>query len=169
MVLTARVLAAAVLTAAAAAPAAAQEVGLPLGTAAPSAAVETLDGKPADLARVVAGRPTLVEFWATWCSSCKALEPQVTAVASKYRGRLQVVTVAVSVNQSPERVRRYVAARRLPGAVVFDRAGAATAAYDVPATSYVVALDRAGRVVYTGQGGEQNLEVAARKALAGTR
>lgn len=157
------------LLAAAGRPAAAQELGLPVGTAAPAAAVETLDGRPADLAAVVAGRPALIEFWATWCPNCKALEPQIARLASSYGDRLRVVTVAVSVNQTPERVRRYVAARRLPGVVLFDRRGAASAAYDAPATSYVLVLDRAGRVVYTGQGGDQDLAAAVRRAFPAAR
>jgi hypothetical protein len=73
--------------------------------------------------------------------------------------------VAVSVNQTPERVRRYVAARRIPGTVFYDRAGKATAAYDAPATSYVVLLDRTGKVAYTGQGGDQDLAAAVRRVL----
>lgn len=160
-----RAFAAVAFAALAASRAGAQELGLPVGTPAPAAAVETLDGKPADLARLVAGRPAVVEFWATWCPNCRALEPQIAAIAAKYGARLQLVTVAVSVNQTPERVRRYVAARRIPGTVVFDRRGAATAAYDAPATSYVLVLDRAGKVVYTGQGGEQDLAAAVQKAL----
>lgn len=156
---------AAVAALAAARPARGQEVGLPVGTTAPAAAVETLDGRPADLSRAVAGRPALVEFWATWCPNCKQLEPQIAALAAKYGGRLQFVTVAVSVNQTPERVRRYVAARRIPGLVVFDRAGKATAAYDAPATSYVLLLDRTGKVVYTGQGGDQDLAAAVRRVV----
>jgi thiol-disulfide isomerase/thioredoxin len=145
--------------------ASAQEVGLPVGAIAPAAAVETLDGRPADLARIVAGRPALVEFWATWCPNCRQLEPQIAALGAKYGARLQLVTVAVSVNQTPERVRRYVAARRIPGTVLFDRAGQATAAYDAPATSYVLVLDRAGKVAYTGQGGDQDLAAAVRRVL----
>ena len=40
-------------------------VGLPLGTAAPSAALEDLDGNSVDLLDYVSGRPALIEFWAT--------------------------------------------------------------------------------------------------------
>ena len=38
-------------------------------------------------------------------------------------------------------------------------------AFDAPATSYVVVLDKTGKVVYTGLGGKQDLEGAIRKAL----
>jgi hypothetical protein len=53
----------------------------------------------------------------------------------------------------------------MPGDHLFDRRGNATGAYDVPATSYIVVLDRTGKVVYTGLGGDQKLEPALRKAL----
>jgi len=35
----------------------------------------------------------------------------------------------------------------------------------VPATSYVVVINKAGKVVYTGLGGKQNLHAAIKKAL----
>ena len=143
----------------------AQELGLPLGTRAPAAAVETLDGKPAELRAVIGRGPVLMEFWATWCPNCKALEPQMKALAQRYRGRLRLVGVAVSVNQSPERVKAYAAKYQLPMELYYDRAGKATSAYDVPATSYVVLLDRAGKVVYTGQGSDQNLDAAVQRVL----
>jgi predicted transcriptional regulator len=49
--------------------------------------------------------------------------------------------------------------------VVYDADGSAASAYDAPATSYVVVIDRAGKVVYTGVGGTQDLDAAIRKAL----
>lgn len=143
----------------------AQDVGLEVGTRAPAAVVQTLDGKAFDLARIVGTGPTLIEFWATWCPNCRELEPTLKAVAAKYAGRVRFVGVAVSVNESPERVRLYVQKHGIPGEQFFDAKGAATGAYDAPATSYVVVLDRVGRVVYTGLGGDQNLEAAIRKAL----
>ena len=39
-------------------------------------------------------------------------------------------------------------------------------AFDVAATSYIVIIDRAGRIVYTGTGGSQSLDPALRRAVA---
>ncbi len=143
----------------------AQESGIEVGTRGLAAAVETLDGKPADLAQYVGKTPVLLEFWATWCGSCKQLEPQIKALHAKYGKQIRFVGVAVSVNQSPALVKRYVQRHGMPGDQLYDRRGNATGAYDVPATSYIVVLDRAGKVVYTGLGGDQKLEPAVRRAL----
>ena len=143
----------------------AQELGLALGTAAPPAAVQTLDGKPTDLARYVGKTPVLIEFWASWCPSCKALEPQLQRIARTHGAKVKLLGVAVSVNQTPQRARLYAQKYKLPMELLWDAQGKATEAYDAPATSYVVVLDRAGKVVYTGQGADQDLEAAVRKAL----
>lgn len=148
-----------------AAPMGAQESGIPVGTEAPAAALETLDGKPANLSTYLKKGPVVIEFWATWCGSCKELEPAVLAVQKKYAGKVQFVGVSVSVNQSPELVRRYVKKYGLAGAQFYDRKGNAIDAYDVPATSFVVVINKAGKIVYTGLGGKQDLEAAIKKAL----
>jgi thiol-disulfide isomerase/thioredoxin len=106
----------------------------------------------------------LIEFWASWCGNCKQLEPQLRAVARRYGDRVRLVAVAVSVNQSVARVRAFAKQHPLPMEFLYDRAGNATGAYDVAATSHVVVLDRAGKIVYTGQGGDQDLDAAIRKA-----
>jgi thiol-disulfide isomerase/thioredoxin len=143
----------------------AQDIGLPVGTPAPAAALVTLDGKPADLSRWVGKGPVLIEFWATWCGNCKQLEPSMHRVAQRYAGKVTLVGVAVGVNQSPERVRRYAEKHKLPLEVLYDARGTASEAYQVPATSYVVVIDRTGKIVYTGQGGDQDLEAAVKRAL----
>lgn len=147
------------------APVHAQDSGIEIGKAGPAAVVETLDGKPANLAHYVGKSPVLIEFWATWCPNCAELEPTLKAMHAKYGARVKFVGVAVSVNESPVRVRLFVQKHGIPGDQYFDRKGEASGAYDVPATSYVVVLDRMGKVVYTGVGGEQNLEAAIRKGL----
>jgi thiol-disulfide isomerase/thioredoxin len=143
----------------------AQESGIEVGTVAPAATVETLDGKSANLSQYVGKGPVLIEFWATWCENCHELEPTLKAVAQKYAGKVKFVGVAVSVNQSAERVKLFVAKHSIPGDQYYDRKGSATGSYDVPATSYVVVLDKTGKVVYTGLGGKQDLDAAIQKGL----
>jgi thiol-disulfide isomerase/thioredoxin len=147
------------------APLGAQESGIAVGKAAPGAKLETLDGKPAELGQYIGKQPVVMEFWATWCPNCKELEPAMLAVQKKYAGKVQFVGVAVSVNESPELVRRYVDKHGLAGVQFYDRKGTAIDAYDVPATSFVVVISKAGKVVYTGLGGTQNLEAAIAKAF----
>src|ERR1043166_1399765 len=69
-------------------PARAQDVGLELGSQAPAAQVETLDGAPANLSQYVGKTPVLMEFWATWCENCHELEPTVKAMYAKYGTRV---------------------------------------------------------------------------------
>jgi thiol-disulfide isomerase/thioredoxin len=142
----------------------AQDTGLPLGSSAPSATVQTLDGKTVDLAQIAKG-PALIEFWATWCENCEHLLPSLQRAYTTYGNRVKFVGVSVSVNQSPKRVQLHIAKHGVPGIQLFDTKGDATGKWDVPATSYVVVLDKRGKVVYTGVGGDQDLEKAIRKAL----
>jgi thiol-disulfide isomerase/thioredoxin len=141
----------------------AQEVEV--GSTAPAAKVHTLDGKEFDLASYAGKTPTVIEFWATWCPVCAELEPTMLAAAKKYGSQIKFVGVAVSVNESPTRVKAFVAKHGLPGDQYFDTKGNATGAYDVPATSYVVVVNKAGKIVYTGQGAKQDIEGAIKKAL----
>ena len=148
-----------------AAPVFAQDLGIEVGSRAPAVTVQSLDGKPVDLGQYIGKTPMLIEFWATWCPNCRELMPTLLDAEKKYGKKVKFVALAVAINQSPERVRRFLAAHPLPHDTFYDAEGKAAGAFDAPATSYVVVLDKAGRVVYTGVGGKQNLDAALRKAL----
>jgi len=147
-------------------PAAAQDVGLPIGTVATAVAVEDLDGNAVNLAQFIGKQPVLIEFWAEWCEQCEALSPRLQAAATKYAGRAEVLVMAVAVNQSKRSIRRHVQQHPLPGRLLWDTSGRATRAFQAPTTSYVVALDARGRVVYTGVGANQDLAAALEKAVS---
>jgi thiol-disulfide isomerase/thioredoxin len=155
---------AAAIVALAAAPAAAQDLGIAVGEKAPGGPLETLTGQTVDLASYLGKQPTVIEFWATWCGNCKQLEPALRAAHAKYGTTVRFVTVAVSVNQSIQRVKAWQRANTMPGDMLYDRKGTVSGAYDVPATSYVVVADKTGKIVYTGVGGTQNIDAAIAKA-----
>ncbi|PYO43043.1 MAG: hypothetical protein DMD33_06475 [Gemmatimonadetes bacterium] len=143
----------------------AQDIGLPLGTKAPAVAVQDLDGKAVDLGRYIGKQPVLLEFWATWCPLCKALEPALKAAHARYGSTVQFVAVGVGVNESPASIRRHLTDHPLPFPVLFDASGAAVRAYQAPTTSYIVVLDRTGKVMYTGTGADQDIAAALRPVV----
>lgn len=143
----------------------AQDLGLPVGSKPKAVTVQSLDGTPVDLSAYIGKTPVLIEFWATWCGNCRELMPTLTAAEKKFGSKVKFVVLAVAINQSPERVRKYVAAHPMSHEMLFDTEGRAAAEFDAPATSYVVILDKTGRIVYTGLGGKQNLEAGLAKAL----
>jgi thiol-disulfide isomerase/thioredoxin len=146
-------------------PALAQDLGIEVGAQAPVVTVQSLDGKPINLGAYIGKTPMLIEFWATWCPNCKELMPALLDAEKKFGTKVKFVALAVAINQSPERVRRWLAANPMPHDTFYDLDGKAAGAFDAPATSYVVVLDKTGRVVYTGLGGKQDLETALKKAL----
>jgi len=148
-----------------ASPAAAQDLGIEVGSQAPAVMVHSLDGKQIDLGKYIGKTPMLIEFWATWCANCRELMPALLDAEKKFGKKVKFVALAVAINQSPERVRRFIAAHPLPHETFYDTEGKAAGAFDAPATSYVVVLDKTGKVVYTGLGGKQDLEAALKKAL----
>lgn len=142
-------------------------VSLPLGTSAPDASVEDLEGNAVSLQDVIDGRPALLEFWATWCPLCEALQPQLDRIQAEYGDRLAIVAVGVAVNQNPRRIKRHLE-RHDPGyPYVYDARGEAVRAYKAATTSIVVLLDAQGQVAYTGVGADQDLEAAVRALMAG--
>ena len=149
-------------------PALAQDVGIELGAVPAAVTIEDLEGTDVDLGRWVGRGPVIIEFWAHWCEQCEALLPGLEAVEKSFAGRVQIVIVAVGVNQTRRSVTRHMTRHALPGTVLFDGAGRAVRAFRAPATSFVVALDARGRVVYTGVGPDQDLAGAAALAVAGS-
>ena len=141
----------------------AQDVGLAVGTRAPAVAVEDLDGKSVDLGQYIGRQPVVLEFWATWCPLCKALEPSLKAAHARWGRTVRFVAIGVGVNQSPASIKRHLAQHPMPFPVLFDASGAAVRAYEAPTTSYIVVVNKAGTVTYTGTGDEQDIAAALRK------
>jgi thioredoxin 1 len=50
-------------------------------------------------------RPVLIDFWAEWCTPCKALAPTVEAVAREFDGKVKFVKL--DIDSSPQVPVRY--------------------------------------------------------------
>jgi thiol-disulfide isomerase/thioredoxin len=142
-------------------------IDLAIGTVAPDMKLETLDGKPANLAPWLGKSPMLIEVWATWCENCEALAPKILAARSKYGDRVKFLGIAVSFNQSPQRVKLYMEKHGFDIESLYDRKGEADVVYGVKATSTIIGVDKSGRIVYAAAGGDQNIDAAVATVLGG--
>ena len=143
-------------------------VSLALGTEGPTAELEDLEGNAVSLLDYVeAGKPAVLEFWATWCEQCEALQPQFDELQARYGEQVSVVAIAVGVSQSVRRVKRHIADHDPGYPYLFDKRGAAVRAYNATTTSIVVVLDSDGKVAYTGVGTDQDVIGAVESLLDG--
>ncbi|MDF1485864.1 TlpA disulfide reductase family protein [Ramlibacter sp. H39-3-26] len=122
-------------------------------TVAPDSTFVLLDGSRTTTSDLH-GRVTLVNFWATSCTTCVAEMPRIASTYDKYKDRgYDTLAVAMSYDP-PSYVVNYAQTRKLPFPVAIDNTGAIAKAWgevQLTPTSYLV--DKQGRIVkrYVGE------------------
>jgi peroxiredoxin len=137
-------------------------------TAAPESTFILLNGSKINTASLK-GKVTLVNFWATSCTTCVAEMPKIIATYDKYKTKgFDTVAVAMSYDP-PAYVVNYVETRKLPFKVAIDNTGAVAKAWDevrLTPTTYIV--NKQGQIVkrYVGEPDFAELHVLIEKLLA---
>jgi len=108
----------------------------------PAFALTDLEGRP--VARDdLAGRPVLVEFWATWCPPCRATLGWLGELKRRHGDRLAVLAVALESDEAD--VRRVAGQVKAPLRWAMGGPEVARAFGDVGAMPALLLFDEAGR------------------------
>src|SRR5229473_3378820 len=115
------------------------------------------------------GKVLAVNFWATWCGPCHALEPWFARVASDFQTNPDVLFLAANCDEDESLVAGYLQGSKLHTPVVF--ADGLDHFFTVNAFPTIMVIDRAGKIAYRTNGFdpdgfESNLAAAIRRALA---
>ena len=115
------------------------------------------------------GKILVINFWATWCGPCRALEPLFERVAFNFSQSQEVLFLAADCDEDETLVPAYLQEVKPRTTVVFaDGLERLLAVNSYPT---VVVLDRGGNIVYRAEGFgddafEQSLTAAIRTALS---
>ena len=115
------------------------------------------------------GKVLVVNFWATWCGPCHALEPLFARVAADFQANPDVYFVAADCDEDESLVAPYLEADKPRTPVVF--ADGLDRFFNVNSFPTVVVIDRVGRIAYRSEGFdsdgfEPKLAAAVNRALA---
>lgn len=115
------------------------------------------------------GKVTVLNFWATSCTTCVKEMPQIVATHQRFQAQgLETLAVAMSYDP-PAYVMQFAQSRQLPFRVAIDHDGSLAKAFgDVQLTPTTLVINRQGQVVkrYVGEPDFAALHTLLGKLLA---
>lgn len=114
---------------------------------APESSFVLLDGSTVTSSQLQ-GKVSLVNFWATSCTTCVAEMPELVATHNKFKNRgYETLAVAMSYDP-PSYVVNFAQSRQLPFKVAIDNTGAVARQWgDIQLTPTTFLLNKRGEVV----------------------
>lgn len=122
--------------------------GLHAGDVPPNFRLTLADGQGLTL-HDLAGRPVMLNFWATWCGPCRIEMPEIVR---RSQTDAELVVVAINVREELSLVQAFAADMQMTMPVALDQDGAISDLYEVRGmpTSYFVGRDGQIAAVWTG-------------------
>lgn len=137
---------------------------------APEATFTLLDGSQSST-QALKGKVTLVNFWATTCTSCVQEMPELVSTYQKFKDRgFETVAVAMAYDP-PAYVVNFAQTRQLPFKVAIDNTGAVAKAWgEIRLTPTTFIVNKQGQIVkrYVGPPDFEALHQLLDKLLAET-
>lgn len=114
----------------------------PAGRPVPTLALSDMADRPWSLA-ALAGRPVVLNFWATWCVPCRAEMPSLDALARR-EAPSGLRVLAINYREGAAAIRRFLEMTPVALPVLLDRDGNAASAWTSSVFPSTVLIDRSG-------------------------
>src|SRR5687768_7833365 len=114
-----------------------------VGQQLPELKLDYIKGKPE-----TAGKPMIVEFWATWCGPCKTSIPHLNEIFKKYKDKgLVVIGITDEDNQT---IRNFTRQVPIDYYAATDKKGDIGKGFGVRGIPHAMLVDKSGKIVWEG-------------------
>jgi len=118
-----------------------------IGAAAPVFTLVSDKGEQLSLASIKK-RLTIIDFWASWCGPCRAENPNLIALYSKWRDKgLEIISVSIDKVEDKDKWLKAIQDDKLTWLQVLDEKGTVNKDYGVTAIPRTFLVDESGKIV----------------------
>ncbi len=114
------------------------------GKPAPNFTIKRLDRDGEVSLKEFAGKPVVINFWATWCGPCKYEQPVLDMAARTYK---DVTFIGIVFEDTEDSTRRYVRETGTPYIQLFDLKSTVAVDYGVSGVPETYFINRQGIIV----------------------
>ncbi len=95
----------------------------------------------------VAGKPAVIEFWATWCPPCRQSIPHLNGLYESFGGKLQVVGIT---QEDAATISAFREGTPIKYSIAMDSTGSLARHFGVRGIPYAVLVDSTGKIKWSG-------------------
>ncbi|MEW6087531.1 MAG: TlpA disulfide reductase family protein [bacterium] len=115
-----------------------------VGDEAPDFSILDLDGNEISLESLLNGKEIILNFWASWCPSCREEIPRLNEFAEKYKDKIEIV--GINLEEPKETVQSFVRASGIKYKILLDSKGKTGNLYMVRAIPTNILINKDGLI-----------------------
>lgn len=114
-----------------------------------------------------AGKPLVVNFWASWCGPCELEAPDLAALYEKYQDQVEFYAINLTDSDTLAKAEEFVEKYQFTFPVLLDQKGEASTAYRILAVPTTYFIDQNGVIIHKhfGLATKAELEASIRKLV----
>ena len=137
----------------------------------PQVNLKDMKNKTHSLDKLVKGKVTLINFWATYCVPCRKEMKHLNRINKTYSDQnVQVIGISIDDSRTVGRVKSMVKSQKLDYTVLLDTEQKLYKNFNTTAMPFSILVDAKGKILWehTGYlpGDEAQMEIEIKKALA---